>query len=55
VDSFGFYLAGDEFLHTENFIGLDPERRIRGVYNGSLLTEIDRIRKNIQMLKKEIQ
>ena len=54
-DSVGYYLAGDEFLHTENFILLEPERRIRGVYNGTLRTEIDRIREDIQMLKKEIQ
>lgn len=53
-DSVGYYLAGDEFLHTENFILLDKARRIRGVYNGTLLTEIDRIHEDIQLLKKEV-
>ncbi len=52
-DSVGFYQSGNEFLHTENFILIDKHRRIRGVYNGTLLVEIDRIKKDIETLKKE--
>jgi protein SCO1/2 len=52
-DSVGFYQTGNEFLHTENFILVDQKRRIRGVYNGTLLLEIDRIKEDIQTLKLE--
>jgi protein SCO1/2 len=50
-DSVGFYQTGNEFLHTENFILVDQKRRIRGVYNGTLVIEIDRIKEDIQTLK----
>lgn len=52
-DTVGYYQSGNEFLHTENFILLDKHRRIRGVYNGTLLVEIDRIKQDINLLKKE--
>lgn len=52
-DSVGYYQTGNEFLHTENFILLDKQQRIRGVYNGTLLVEIERIKEDIQILKKE--
>jgi len=41
------------FIHTENFILIDEKGRIRGVYNGTLAVEIDRIVRHIQLLKKE--
>jgi len=52
-DSVGFYQTGNEFLHTENFILVDQKRRIRGVYNGTLAIEIDRIKEDIQTLMLE--
>ena len=52
-DSIGFYQSGREFLHTENFILVDRKQRIRGVYNGTLRTEIDRIREDISQLLQE--
>lgn len=52
-DSIGYYQTGNEFLHTENFILVDKHRRIRGVYNGTLLLEIDRIKNDIIALKRE--
>jgi protein SCO1/2 len=52
-DSVGYYQTGNEFLHTENFILVDKHARIRGVYNGTLLVEIDRIKEDIAILKKE--
>lgn len=52
-DTVGYYQSGDEFLHTENFILIDKHRRIRGVYNGTLLVEINRIKDDIHILKKE--
>ncbi|MFT4575843.1 MAG: protein SCO1/2 [Polaribacter sp.] len=44
----------DAFIHTENFILIDKKGRIRGVYNGTLAIEIDRIVRHIQLLKKEV-
>ena len=52
-DTIGFYQTGNEFLHTENFILIDKNRRIRGVYNGTLLVEIERIKEDIAILKRE--
>jgi protein SCO1 len=52
-DTIGYYQAANDFLHTENFILLDRERRIRGVYNGTLEIEIDRLKEDIISLLKE--
>ena len=52
-DTIGYYQTGNEFLHTENFILVDQKKRIRGVYNGTLLVEIDRIKEDIAILKRE--
>jgi protein SCO1/2 len=52
-DSIGVYQSDKDFLHTENFILIDKHRRIRGVYNGTLLVEIDRIKEDIEILKHE--
>lgn len=43
-----------EFIHTENFILVDKKGRIRGVYNGTLTLEIERLKKHIALLKKEV-
>lgn len=53
-DTIGDYQTGNEFLHTENFILVDQQQRIRGVYNGTLLVEIERIKEDIAILKKEL-
>lgn len=42
-----------DFIHTPNFILVDKEKRIRGVYNGTLQEEIDRIKKDITSLLQE--
>ena len=52
-DTIGYYQAGNEFLHTENFILVDKQRRIRGVYNGTLPLEMERLIEDIGELKKE--
>ena len=52
-DTVGYYQSGNEFLHTENFILVDQHRRIRGVYNGTLPVEINRIIEDIAILKLE--
>lgn len=51
-DTIGYYQTGDEFLHTENFILVDQQRRIRGVYNGTLPVEMDRLKDDINSLLK---
>ena len=52
-DTIGYYQAGNEFLHTENFILVDKHRRIRGVYNGTLALEMERLEDDINTLLKE--
>lgn len=52
-DTIGYYQTGNEFLHTENFILVDKHRRIRGVYNGTLALEMERLMDDITTLKKE--
>lgn len=44
----------DAFIHTENFVLIDKKGRIRGVYNGTLAVEKDRILRHIKLLKKEV-
>lgn len=52
-DTIGYYQTGNEFLHTENFILVDKHRRIRGVYNGTLALEMERLSDDINTLLKE--
>jgi protein SCO1/2 len=52
-DSIGRISPTSEFLHTENVILTDGYRRIRGVYNGTLRVEMDRLLEDIQILRKE--
>jgi protein SCO1/2 len=49
----GFYGAQNDFLHTENCMLIDKGRRIRGVYNGTLPLEMERMIADIETLKKE--
>lgn len=46
---------GDEadFIHTENFILIDKEKRIRGFYDGTSKEEVDRLIEDYQILKEE--
>ena len=41
------------FLHTERFILVDRTGRIRGLYNGTLTLEVNRLIEDIASLKKE--
>lgn len=52
-DTIGFYQTNNEFLHTENFILVDKHRRIRGVYNGTLPIEMERLIEDINTLKRD--
>ncbi len=44
----------DDFLHTENFILVDKQRHIRGIYNGLNKTAISQLIADIKTLKKEL-
>ncbi|TXI81344.1 MAG: SCO family protein [Flavobacteriales bacterium] len=43
----------DDFVHTENFVLVDPLRRIRGFYDGTSPTDVDRLIRDIGTLLKE--
>ncbi|MFK7973199.1 MAG: SCO family protein [Bacteroidia bacterium] len=43
----------DEFLHTENFVLIDKNRHIRGIYNGLNATSIQQLIVDIKALKQE--
>lgn len=43
-----------DFIHTENFILVDKEGYIRGVYNGTLPLDVKRLMRHIEILKKEL-
>ena len=46
---------GDEndFIHTEQFVLVDKERRIRGYYDGTEKEDIEKLKKDISLLKSE--
>lgn len=46
---------GDEndFIHTEQFVLVDKERRIRGYYDGTEKEDMEKLKKDIVLLKEE--
>jgi protein SCO1/2 len=42
-----------DMIHTENFILVDPEKRIRGFYDGTDTQAMETLLSDIQLLKKE--
>jgi protein SCO1/2 len=42
-----------DFIHTENFILVDKQKRIRGFYDGTSKEDVDRLIKEISYLLKE--
>ena len=52
-ESLGLDKEEDEFLHTENFVLIDKNRHIRGIYNGLNKTAIKQLISDIKTLKKE--
>jgi len=52
-ESLGLEKEADEFLHTENFVLIDGNRHIRGIYNGLSKTSINQLIADIYALKKE--
>ncbi|MBC7408089.1 MAG: SCO family protein [Arcicella sp.] len=52
-ENLGVQKGENDFLHTENFILVDKNLRIRGIYNGTLSLEIEQLIKDIRVLQKE--
>jgi protein SCO1 len=52
-ENIGVQKGENDFLHTENFILVDKNLRIRGVYNGTLPLEIEHLIEDIRVLEKE--
>ncbi|WKN42757.1 SCO family protein [Tunicatimonas pelagia] len=52
-EDLGLSKGEDEFLHTENFVLIDKDRHIRGIYNGLKKTSINQLIADIKTLKKE--
>lgn len=42
--------AGSDFIHTNNFVLVDQELRIRGYYDGTSITEVNELMEDIQIL-----
>lgn len=51
-ENIGVQRGENDFLHTENFILIDQDLHIRGIYNGTLPLEIEQLIKDIKQLKK---
>ena len=52
-EDIGYTRDSTEFLHTEHFILVDQDKRIRGIYNGTLLVDVQQLIKDIKQLKME--
>ena len=52
-EDIGFSKDSSEFLHTEHFILVDKTKRIRGIYNGTLALEMQKIIEDIKTLEAE--
>ena len=45
----------DDFIHTEQFILVDKERRIRGFYDGTKKEDMEALKKDVAILKEEYE
>lgn len=45
----------DDFIHTENFVLVDKEKRLRGFYDGTSKKDVDRLIKDIYTLLAEYE
>jgi protein SCO1/2 len=51
-EDLGFSKDSTEFLHTEHFILVDKNKRIRGIYNGTLTLEMQQLIQDIRTLSE---
>ena len=52
-EDLGLNKEEDEFLHTENFVLVDRDGHIRGIYNGLNQPSINQLIEDIKTLKNE--
>lgn len=52
-ENMGIEKTVDDFLHTENFVLIDKNKHIRGIYNGLQKTSIKQLIVDIETLKRE--
>lgn len=52
-EDLGLEMEEDDFLHTENFVLIDKDRHLRGIYNGLNSASIKQLIADVQTLKKE--
>jgi protein SCO1/2 len=52
-ENIGLQKDSSDFLHTEHIILVDRDKRIRGIYNGTLKLEIIQLSKDVDALLKE--
>lgn len=52
-EDLGLEKEEDEFLHTENFVLIDKDRHIRGIYNGLNKASIRQLIADVKTLKEE--
>lgn len=52
-EDLGFTKDSTEFLHTEHMLLIDRQKRIRGIYNGTLQLEAEQMIKDIRRLLTE--
>ena len=45
----------NQMIHTENFVLIDKEKRIRGYYDGTKLEEMEKLLADIEILKKSYE
>lgn len=45
----------DDFVHTENFVLVDPQGRLRGFYDGTKPAEVDKAMKDMRQLLDEVR
>jgi protein SCO1/2 len=57
---YGYYLTvmdgdggPDDFIHSETFVLIDPDKHIRGIYEGTSPSEVNRLIHDIGLLKQE--
>ena len=52
-DDLGVKKTEDDFLHTENFVLIDKNKHIRGIYNSLDANSMKLLIEDIKLLKKE--
>lgn len=54
-EDLGLEKAADDFLHTENFVLVDKNKYIRGIYNGLNSASVSQLIKDVKILQKKIK